>query len=92
MIDLNILTNYVVLIVVGICVCIGYILKNSCPKLDNKYIPLIMGLLGLVLNIWLSNWQISGEIVLGGLFSGLASTGLHQAFKNLINGNKKEDE
>ena len=50
-----------------------------------------MGLLGLVLNIWLSNWQISGEIVLGGLFSGLASTGLHQAFKNLING-KKEDK
>lgn len=89
MIDLNILTNYIVLIVVGICVCVGYILKNSCSKLDNKYIPLIMGLLGLVLNIWLSNWQISGEIVLGGLFSGLASVGLHQSFKQLINQDKK---
>lgn len=83
--DLNFFTNYLVLLVVGICVCVGYVIKTSFPKIDNKYIPLIMAILGVVLNAWLSNWNISPEIILGGLFSGLSSTGLHQVFKNLIN-------
>lgn len=89
MIDLNVLSNYLVLVVVGICVCVGYVIKTSFPTIDNKYIPLIMAILGLVLNVWLSGFQISGEIVLGGLFSGLASSGLHQAFKQLINQDEK---
>lgn len=83
--DLSFLDNYVILVIVWICVCVGYVLKNSFPKLDNKYIPLIMAILGVILNAWLSNWNISPEIILGGLFSGLSSTGLHQVFKNLIN-------
>ena len=83
--DLNFFTNYLVLLVVGICVCVGYVIKTSFPKVDNKYIPLIMAILGVILNAWLSNWNISPEIILGGLFSGLSSTGLHQVFKNLIN-------
>ena len=49
--DITFLNDYVVLVVVGICLCIGYVLKNSFPKLDNKYIPLIMAILGVVLNI-----------------------------------------
>ena len=83
--DLNFFTNYLVLLVVGICVCIGYVIKTSFPKVDNKYIPLIMAILGVILNAWLSNWNISPDVLLGGLFSGLSSTGLHQVFKNLIN-------
>ena len=55
----------------------------------NKYIPLIMGALGVVLNVWI-NLGITPQILLGGLFSGLASTGMHQVFKNLINKNKEE--
>lgn len=82
--DLSFLDNYVILVIVWICVCVGYVLKNSFPKLDNKYIPLIMAILGVVLNVWLNNWTISVDILLGGMFSGLASTGLHQTFKNLI--------
>ena len=83
--DLNFFTNYLVLLVVGICVCVGYVIKTSFPKVDNKYIPLIMAILGVILNAWLSNWNISPDVLLGGLFSGLSSTGLHQVFKNLIN-------
>ena len=52
--DITFLNDYVVLVVVGICLCIGYVLKNSFPKLDNKYIPLIMAILGVVLNIWIA--------------------------------------
>lgn len=83
--DLTFLNDYVVLVIVGICVCIGYILKNSFPKLDNKYIPLIMAILGVVLNIWIAK-TITPEILLAGMFSGLASTGLHQVFVNLMQG------
>ena len=79
------LNDYLVLIVVGICLCIGYVLKNLIPtEKINKYIPLIMAVLGVVLNMWLSGFAFSPEILLGGLASGLASTGMHQLFKQFI--------
>lgn len=83
MFDLNLLGSYLVLVVVGICVCVGYVIKTSLDFIENKYIPLIMALLGCALNIWIAGY-VSPEVILGGLFSGLASVGLHQAFKNLI--------
>ena len=86
--DITFLTEFAVPIIVGICLCIGYIIKNMIPSDGiNKYIPLIMGALGVVFNVWI-NLRITPQILLGGLFSGLASTGMHQVFKNLIN---KED-
>ena len=79
------LSEYVVLIVMGVCLCIGYIIKNVVPgDTINKYIPLIMGALGVVLNVWLNTWQFSPDILLGGLASGLASTGGYELVRNLI--------
>lgn len=86
MMDLTFLNEYLVLVIVGICVCIGYIIKTSFNKINNKYIPLIMGILGCVLNVWL-NGDINPQIILGGLASGLASTGLHEVYVNLIKQN-----
>ena len=82
--DLGFLNDFAVPVIMGICCCVGYIIKTSLPKIDNKYIPLMMAILGVVLNVWI-NMNITPEIILGGLFSGLASTGLHQVFKQLIN-------
>lgn len=84
--DLSFLSEYFVLIVVGICLCVGYIIKNF-SSLNNKYIPLIMGVLGVIINTWLNNFAFTPEILLGGLFSGLSSTGFHELFKQLIGGN-----
>ena len=82
--DISFLTKYAVPIIVGICLCIGYVIKNIVTSEKvNKYIPLIMAILGVGLNIWI-NMDFTPEILLGGLISGLASTGLHQAFKNII--------
>ena len=82
--DINFLTEFAVPIIVGICLCVGYIVKNVLPDDSiNRYIPLIMGVLGVLLNFWI-NRTFTAEILLGGLFSGLASTGLHQMFKSLI--------
>lgn len=81
--DLTFLAEYCIPVIVGICLCIGYVIKTSVPKVDNSLIPMMMAILGLFINIWI-NHAINPSIVLGGIFSGLASTGLHQLFKNLI--------
>ena len=79
------LNDYLVLIVVGICLCLGYVIKHLIPTdAVNKFIPLIMAVLGVLLNVWLNGFTFSPEILLGGLASGLASTGMHQAFKQFI--------
>ena len=82
--DLTFLANFAVPIIVGVCLCVGYVIKNVITTdTINKYIPLIMAVLGVVLNIWI-NMSFTPEILLGGMFSGLASTGLYEAFKQLI--------
>ena len=81
--DLTFLSEYCIPVIVGICLCVGYVIKTSIPKVHNSLIPMILSILGLFINIWI-NHAINPPIVLGGLFSGLASTGLHQMFKNLI--------
>ena len=82
--DISVLTKYLSIVVVGICLCIGYIIKNSLDFIPNKYIPLIMGVIGLIINILMNLNGITAEVILGGLFSGLASTGLYEMFRNLI--------
>ena len=73
------LNDYIVLVVLGICLCAGWIIKNSLDFIPNKYIPAIMGVLGVIINVWLNGFAFTPEILLGGLVSGLGSTGLHQA-------------
>lgn len=86
--DITFLSDYVVVLVLGICLCVGYILKHLVTTdTINRWIPLIMGILGVALNVWIQN-TFTPAVLLGGLFSGLASTGLHQVFKQLIT--KKE--
>lgn len=82
--DLTFLTEFAVPIIVGVCLCVGYVIKNVITTdVINKYIPLIMAVLGVVLNIWI-NMSFTPEILLGGMFSGLSSTGLYEVFKQLI--------
>lgn len=84
MFDLSMLNEYFVLVVVGVCLCVGYVIKQSLDFIPNKYIPLIMAVLGVILNIWVAG-RIDIEILLAGMFSGLASTGLYETFRNMIN-------
>ena len=79
------LNDYLVLVVLGICLCVGYIVKHLVPTDKiNRFIPLIVGVLGVVLNVWLAGWQVTPEVLLGGLASGLASTGMHELFAQFI--------
>lgn len=82
--DISVLLEFINLIVLGICLCVGYVIKNSLDFIPNKYIPLIMLILGTILNIVFNLPNINGTVILTGMISGLASTGLYEMFKNLI--------
>lgn len=82
--DVSWLTAYIDYVTVGICVVIGLLIKH-CTPLDNRYIPLIVAIVGLLIAVW-THWSdgITPIVILSGLFSGLASTGFHQVFKQLF--------
>lgn len=86
--DLTVLSSFANIIIIGICLCVGYVIKHSFSFIPNKHIPMIMATLGLILSISTDIKHISLELILTGLFSGLASTGCYEAFKNLIKGDK----
>ncbi len=81
---MEIFNDYIIVVILGICLCSGYIIKNSLTMIDNKYIPLIMGVLGVVLSIinaMSTKNIISLDVILQGLVSGLASTGMHEMIR-----------
>ena len=76
-------STYIVPVIVGICLVVGYLIKHMTSA-DNKIIPVVVTVLGVALGIWI-NWPgITPEVLLAGVVSGLASTGMHQLFKQWI--------
>lgn len=82
------LNEYMIPVVLGICLIIGFIVKKWVKDVDNKYIPTIVIILGAFLAVWFNNWSVTPEIILSGLVTGAASTGMHQLFKQFIEGNE----
>lgn len=81
---MDFLNEYTMPVVLGICLCTGYIMKQWIKDIENKYIPTLCALLGIVCAAWLSEGSITPQVILSGLVSGLASTGMHQIFKQYI--------
>ncbi len=89
--DLSFLSNYINVVVLGICLCLGYAIK-CIDFINNKYIPAIMLAVGTGVSILMNIPNINAIIVLSGMISGLASTGLYETMRNLIDKDgKKED-
>ncbi len=83
--DLSFLTESVNIVILGICLCVGYVIKNIINTNDfNKYIPLIALILGTILSVVSNLDRITLNVILTGMVSGLASTGMYEMFKNLI--------
>lgn len=81
--DLTFITeNYVPVIVVASLV-VGFLIKHT-PKLDKAtpFIPVIVAILGALMGASLNG--AGAEAISYGAVSGLASTGLHQAFTKLL--------
>lgn len=86
--NIEFLNEYINLVTLGICLCTGYVIKTSLDFISNKYIPLIMLMLGTAINILCNLNNINETVILSGMVSGLASTGLYEAMRNLLQ--KKE--
>lgn len=83
--NLNFLADYMTPVIIGICLCIGYIVKHWLKDVDNKIIPTLCAVLGVALAAWIHWPAITPEVILTGLASGLAATGLHQAVYQYFN-------
>lgn len=82
--DFSMLNEYFVLVVMVACLVVGYIIKHATffKWINNDDIPVVLALVGAVLNPIVSG--LSVETVVYGALMGLASTGLHQAFKKFV--------
>lgn len=87
---LNVFTEHFVVVVFVACLVLGYIIKHASflKKVPNCDIPVILAVLGALINIAVSGVSIESAVY--GAFMGLASTGAHQAFTRFLdnfNGN-----
>ena len=86
---MEMLTNYLVPEIVIGCLILGFIFKKWVADVDNKWIPTIVAIVGVVAAVATNLDNLSLGVFVGGALSGLASTGLHQMFKQWIdNGGK----
>ena len=90
MFDLTVFLELISPLVLLACLVVGYVIKHSIDVIPNKFIPLILSGLGLVLNMVINGFTV--EMAVAGAFTGLVSVGMHQAFKQLVEGKKKETE
>lgn len=85
--NLDFLTEYYIPVVVVACLVIGYCVKHT-PALawfDNHLIPGLLAVIGAVLGC-IANGGFTLNNIVYGAFSGLASVGFHQIFKQWIEG------
>lgn len=92
--DLTFLMEFIDPITLGICLCVGFALKYAkiFEKFGNQYIPLSMLILGCIIGIITHIGNINAAVVLGGMISGLASTGLYEMMRNLLKYDGKSGE
>ena len=79
------LNEYISVVTLIACLCIGYVIKHATASDKvNKFIPMIVAVLGVVVNVWANGFSFTPQVVAVGMVSGLASTGMHQLIKQWI--------
>lgn len=79
-------------------ICYLAALGVKATKLDNKYIPVICGVLGGILGVvgmFVIPGYPAGDVLNGaavGIVSGLAATGINQVYKQLTRKTESEEE
>ena len=81
---ITIFTDHFVLVAMVACLVVGYIIKHATflKWINNDDIPVILAVIGLGMNLAVSGLSIESAVY--GAVMGLASTGMHQAFKNFV--------
>lgn len=81
--DLSFITNYISPLILIACLGVGYTLHTLNNKILNSFIPIISATLGIIAAVWsLGTFDLS--TVVTGMISGLAATGMYEAFKNML--------
>lgn len=80
---LQFLQDLYIPIVMVICLSVGYVLKHWIKDVDDRIIPTVLAILGAVCAC-INAWDISLDLIGAGAVTGLASTGLHQLFKQIV--------
>ena len=85
--------------VVAVCFVVGYLIKNSIPKIPNKCIPSVVTVVGAIAGAIISaasgdaSLSSIGNGFISGAISGLASTGSYEFIINAFGlKNKKEND
>lgn len=89
--DISIINDYITPIAVVAALCIGYIVRNLITTDSvNKYIPLIVAAVGIAVTcaVDIPAGAFSVSTIVNGMVSGLASTGLYEAFSQLMTAHK----
>jgi len=80
--ELNFVMEMFIPIVMAICLVVGFLFKKFMPA-DNKWIPVVVTVLGAVLAC-VNAGSISLEVIGSGFVTGLASTGLYEVFAQML--------
>lgn len=79
----TVLQSYIHVVAFIVCLCVGYIVKNVVTnQAINRFIPVIVGVLGVVIVAW-SEMAFTPDVLALGLVSGLASTGAYEVIDQL---------
>ena len=83
------LNAYVIPEIMALCLLLGFIIKLWIKDVDNRWIPTIVAVVGAGTAVLMNLDAVTIDVIVGGAVSGLASTGLHQMFKQWMdNGGK----
>lgn len=88
--DISFVTEFISPIALLVCLVVGFILKSFGNAKVNRFIPVIVAILGLLICAW-DAMAFTPSICAAGLISGLASTGLYEAFKQLLDLGKETE-
>ena len=78
--------------IIAVAVYLVCFILHALKFINNKWLPLIAGALGIIFNVWYSKGFSFGIFVCG-LASGLSATGIDQAISFFTHiGSNKEDE
>ena len=83
------LNAYVIPEILVLCLLLGFVIKMWIEDVDNRWIPTIVAVVGAGTAVLMNLDAVTIDVIVGGAVSGLASTGLHQMFKQWMdNGGK----
>lgn len=90
MFDLSTISTLIVPTILILCLCVGYIIKNLVPNDNiNRFIPAILAVVAIAAGVFSAvstGTDITLDLIVGALVSGLASTAVYEQFKNLLGG------